>query len=1178
VVYRFMMQDWVLEEVTATDKYDQDEPGQLHATIIDSATSDTWHEGKAATVESKIDDALEKAEFTRNDRVLQFEGPRGQPYYITEEIPDMWTGKNLTSPPEVRELCRDQNMNSWWLKRGREPLSEVNRQGLHGGVQRRRSVGKAFFHIAEATGNSVMPATNSNDEVCIVAALGGGTGSGMMLDVASRLDTQRTHLFGILPHDQASGNEKTNALAALSELEYAHLAKEGPFDTMTLIPHLRQLETDDKDFEMAVVRTILAHQNGLVGGNLSSALPFGEDDPNTPPRFAPFSFAVPSTVKYDVGKRERAERKIKELLNSKSKELESESDFYEVVKKYLNEYFKETAGRVIKGDTNGTLDTSRLREEALLMRERIEDDIHNTLLEQEAFKIAGAGEEVEVLSQTFERYTNPDGDSLNIADDLTPMEEAVKFINQSPDMLWNALKDNEEHEYDPGDGIPYKLVNQLETEMRNIIDRRDLLEAISTIPDDDALDETYVDLVQKALVEAVLDSDTRHLTESIVNPTVEDEIEELIGSRNQLEESRDALEGLYEDTAESLVDDIQSWQEDAGVLEKAKTLANINKYETQIETAIEEFEEAISGRNGLTDTIEDAENVDALAGVTFDVGELNGYEIPGITPVNSHLEDMGIEKIPIEEIKTEFDTVIEARRHHLEHSSSIWPFTGEDREEEFNATLGAAADNEWFRINPDDMSPEIEDDFTCEFDAEGLSRSREVDEQKDSLIQEIVQKFHEQFTEDGQLPEYSLEYPVVGETSRTTELKLPQGTSITQVERALKDKLKALGPDTEEADAVLDNVLSDNPIGTDAPTAELQEEAPTTTGELFEGYLKPVAEERAEVEEELAALTGDDFRPGLIRRLDLLRGISSGETKQDEHELPKANEYDTADETYGVNFAMNYEAEYEIEIEYEGENIDSEKHPYLVRKPTEPEDVAGGAKHIGESNVLDNNEDEIVRSFKNNVADIFAGDPRAPINNLRLVGSGTDQEVDPAYDNLRFCPVYMSRAFDYDDDITSNKYQKVRDEFGDWTYLENSDIYRAGAYDSGGPDELTMVTFIGGVFLDNITPVTKNKGYMEVYKRHASTKEFIEAHHTIGLGGVWDRWRKMRQMGGEGPSRVEPNTGAIVYRDNFEKVNEEFIDELNKKHQGEGESTAIEWFLDNSLDVDTYESHINIDE
>lgn len=179
------------------------------------------------------------------------------------------------------------------------------------------------------------------------------------------------------------------------------------------------------------------------------------------------------------------------------------------------------------------------------------------------------------------------------------------------------------------------------------------------------------------------------------------------------------------------------------------------------------------------------------------------------------------------------------------------------------------------------------------------------------------------------------------------------------------------------------------------------------------------------------------------------------------------------------------------------------------------------------------------------------------------------EKVEPNFGGLRVVPIYMSRGFEENPE-KNRHYEAVREKFEEKIEIANNSMYKVGTHEAGDRDEITMVTFIGGLFLDNIGHVSKGDGYMDLYEG-SSQSGFIASHHTIGVGGNWNRWSTMYEWAVDsGKTYDENDFGAYVYRDTVRDVDEEFLSEVMIADTSEEEDPR-DIFL-NMLEVGTYES------
>ncbi|SDK18139.1 hypothetical protein SAMN05216226_1347, partial [Halovenus aranensis] len=153
VVYRYMQQEWLLEELFETDDYAQNSPGKLQATTIDTAQDDDWQSERAEEAKNTIDNILPE-DYDSDRRYLELNGypndDSAEPIIVPEKVGAAYAGQNLTSPAEIRKLQQRTGLSSWWLEDNKAPISNFDAEGaFSGGVLRNRSVSKALYHVAE---------------------------------------------------------------------------------------------------------------------------------------------------------------------------------------------------------------------------------------------------------------------------------------------------------------------------------------------------------------------------------------------------------------------------------------------------------------------------------------------------------------------------------------------------------------------------------------------------------------------------------------------------------------------------------------------------------------------------------------------------------------------------------------------------------------------------------------------------------------------------------------------------------------------------------------------------------------------------------------------------------------------------------------------------------------------
>ncbi len=260
----------------------------------------------------------------------------------------------------------DPQLGDDWYKKviNRENFKELN---FSKGVYRKRAIGKAIYYKALSQGlfDIDLPLTAQVD---IIVGLGGGTGSGMAFDLATKLKTiQPTSditLFGILSTLDESPDEKANNFAMISELEHGYLNKDTPFKNVVLIPMEvtrypgKEKASDEherllREFDETIPYIFVAWYNNpgqLFFSNL--------------PEYAPFVIATSQIVRYNVESIKKLKDKVIESLQDKDISLKNEEEMYTNIKKFISDFSFFQAGSKNKetGETGETGGGTGVRE------------------------------------------------------------------------------------------------------------------------------------------------------------------------------------------------------------------------------------------------------------------------------------------------------------------------------------------------------------------------------------------------------------------------------------------------------------------------------------------------------------------------------------------------------------------------------------------------------------------------------------------------------------------------------------------------------------------------------------------------------------------------------------------------------------------------------------------------
>jgi hypothetical protein len=330
VIYEFMETEWILEEGLEV----RDDPGRpdFQGYVIDTDRDEQGSEDavRVKEINDRIDAVAERVE--GDERTQETELTYINPL---DSIESKYTDKSgLISRATVLDIA--SGLRAWWLEDSDEMLVDDYSEG----VLRRRALSKALFHASNTGENPLNPILNAQGNVAYMAVgLGGGTGSGMFLDVAKELRDRvdSLYLLGVVPAAGEPEQRRANAHAALSEIEYLSRTGEdnGPFDNVVLMPFGalddRGSNTETNEFDGAAANVIMSHLS--FDSNDEKLLSPQYDLPD----YAPFTVAVPQTLRYNIGSAEKAKEQIDDFLGEKAEVLEAEHELYDALGTYVVE-------------------------------------------------------------------------------------------------------------------------------------------------------------------------------------------------------------------------------------------------------------------------------------------------------------------------------------------------------------------------------------------------------------------------------------------------------------------------------------------------------------------------------------------------------------------------------------------------------------------------------------------------------------------------------------------------------------------------------------------------------------------------------------------------------------------------------------------------------------------------
>jgi hypothetical protein len=1134
VVYHLLSREWFLESLFDVNDEQSRQPDRLDATVIDTAHGETFHEERMADVRATIDQVTERAGVP--PETVSVDGPT----YLTELLPGPLRENHWTARPIVTELCQAEGLTSWWV----DAESKIDRSLTGTGTIRRRSHAKAMYHAARYSGHDIVPYTGQGDDVAVVASLGGGTGSGLALDIAADMPRGRTHLYAILPRVSEPQDLKANAHAALSELEYAFLADECPFDTVTLLPLPEVEENNLRMFDRAAVRTILSHQARVQSG--AAPVP---GTPEGPPVYAPFSMGVPFTLEYDLDAVDRARERVEASIEALEGDLELEQALYDRVWAYLNTSFSDSFGppEVREADRvpTGPRGEAALRD----LVERVER-LQGPFLNQEAFEIVGLGPDVAEIRSKLEEVDEElaDTDPETITDQWSYLQTAVDLMISQVNYRVHETETTR---------LGESLWRVVEAELRAIGRRRDLLAAVAELtPERTALTDEEADTIREALY-VLLDTEETLLGSDV---PITEMIAERETTADRLEATLDDLEAFHEKVVTRLRDHFDEWMTDhQGAFE---TIAAATACQAPLEVAVDELKDTLEV---VARSVEQAEDVDLLRG---------GHDLDVDLP-NERLEELGIDPIDINRVRQAIASLEDAKRAHLRHNPSPVPGLGTDASEAFQSAVSGLQSTELFEIQPGQPRIDVEKPFAVAVDPSVIQRREALEERRRDAIDELVESFAERLFDRRRSPQF--------------EWTGQDGTIILVPDEAeLEDAQERLRATLADSDATTVADLQE----TLTTVVTLDETLPATSrprlpsDDVIGAYVDPIRTHYDELTDRYERLVGEGHDSGVIHAMAQLQALAGGDAELESDQVTVARSEGAPNEKTGRALVSDYDPSYEVEVEPTGPAGDD---PYVERLAADPSDVTdpSSLRDVGDMAVLESRTAQISTQFKAAIQRLVRNKRElAPVCDIApgiTVPAVTDDHEDGekadaerrAYSGPEITTVLRSRAFREGsaDDIARTVVDAVKD------VEPNANVLEPRTYGFGDPSELTAVTFLDGLFLDNLGPMGDRRGYEQSYPSHEGAEDPTTRHHSIGLGGAWDRWSTLGEWveasaEADGVSD-DQGVGGYVYRDEVRPVDRELISDLNRAaRDDDADPRAL--FVE-ALSVEAFESTVGID-
>ncbi len=960
----------------------------------------------------------------------------------------------------VGDVGEGGDPNAWWL---RDDEVSTDR-GYDVGTVRRRADGKALLQASQRGDGEMadlpeqMTAGPTN-RTTIVAGVGGGTGSGMATELAKQIKAAggRVTLVGILPAVGAHDRVRANAFATLSELEYLAATDRNPFEHIVLLPYGPASDLDYQDtFLDGVVETIVAREHLGVRGNYLNE---GSAEP-IPKQFAPFTLATPQTLRYNVEDIRRRERSIQEYCDAKREALDAELELYEALHDYFADEWGGEIGQVLEQQQGGgsvNRDQFGLSSiEANSLRARL-DDLQSWIEDTER-----CGVDNEAL-RTWRAQL---GEWIDYEQEMHsdhPQEGIDKrLVTRVPERVENLEPVEDTYSGEPAE---QELASVFRDELRAIRHRAELLRVRSILQSEDtevgeALAATLDPQDGFTAIErldAVVDETEHQLHRYRANRQTLDELESV------LIEERDELETSW---CNAVMDDIDG-------------LLALETHAEAVRTRLEPIGTEIERSLGTIENARTPENLPWEVG-SIDFGRLNQrLRAIGVDPV-----DVDAIERSVEHAAAAFEAWYEYNRDGLLDVLPIRDRQADAREQYLDCIHGV--DDRFVRV-----APAGDHDLGTDFGCRSVVRDRfdevraELDEKRahhrerladelervisESDLSDVVDEYRDRWDGDG----FDIELPDV-----------PDDVSV-RIEAAVAD-----GFDPESADTALDGLLAADPDGGGPGVVRAV---------LDDALLEPIRRRRERLEAEASDAEAR------LERYDRLREVVT---------------------EVGVEFDGIGPARPEVS-DPSPIGLDSDD-PYVTK--VESDDRFGLLQYrdIADSGVwtdqdMRDEKDRIEQCFRRRFADEAIRNAELTRLSNRLIevrsASGEYTDVtDTRYDGHVVTNVFLSRAFPDHTNPTGGMFDGIRDSFEATDLCSGRDRYDHESVGFGAPWDLSMVTFVGGVFLDNI-------GGVERYKRaydeeRAELGDAIRTRHAHGLDGA-------------DPRIGDGNDRGYVYRDSL---------------------------------------------
>ena len=868
ITYELLESDWVLDSVLEP----RPNARSVEVTIIDTA-------------EEEINRDLERIQEIRNNiherkQKLREEHTTGRPGEINiEYLPitrnlQLHDRNDLIGEDAVPRITSGNGMDEedWWLDHRHidENLDFAT------GVVRRRGLGKGLYYKAYAEDDDISTAIDlpNKGEVAVIAGLGGGTGSGLLLDLVQDLkQSQRTAevtLFAVLPNDSEGDAENANAFAALSELEHLSLTNENLFKDRILIPidptgfggkksNLLQSEDALVEFDRAAIYLIASYYNMMDMED-----PFADA-----PSYAPFTIGVPQVLRYNVDAIQEAKGSLNQIIERKFDALEAEEELYERCEQFINDHFG------LNDDATAELndrDVSSLESRLDSVRSLIEVDLFQEL----------EYESVDIVNSIL----------ADAAGETDAVDEQI-------DILGGAIRAGSAQTSDDRDNfvdsVDQQLLNVVQADLRNLAHRKELLGRLRGIEDRHVSNTLgYLLGVEEEGINAGVRINRLETRVEEAENRQEELAQKLTARETELEDQREQQRQEIERQIDSWEREVEPLYEEYEELASLSVEAELDSLEQALDTYVREMEQA-----------ETPDQVEAVSSQSVSQA-LNNLEME-LERTDVAISDTKSDVMEAVMLLSDAKTSFLKSQEESSGLISKLPFKGSKEEErekaqrDYRMKRNQLQDSEVFGI------ARTGDSLSLSVEFEGDEFVHAVADEREDLRDDIIDELAFELSD----PE--------PERLRRFEDKLDGGSSFRGLADIAEEAFRAEHGGTDELEAEVERLRTDK--------AEAEEAAAlyNATLDLFEGYnSKRDRFVEAEQEyEELRSGYGEERTTSVSTQEDDYRYVKTIRPRdilqlRDDSDIAESNLFDDTHERQRLRGALEDLAENAYNSQYTG--------------------------------------------------------------------------------------------------------------------------------------------------------------------------------------------------------------------------------------------------------------------